>query len=166
MQRIVPTIISLQQHMDCMEREPVIYRPHSCPHCGFTKLWGHGSYERQANRHSIGYGSLDPVLVPRFLCLGCRQTCSRLPECVAPRRWYGWTLQQSVLLILLNGLSLRQCSAQFGLDRHTVRRWWMWLCERRDEFGLILRSCFPDLGPAMPLSGVMAWLDSVGVVVP
>lgn len=166
MRRIVPTIFSVQQHRHCLETEPVIYRPHSCPYCGFTKLWGHGRYERKGNRHSIRSGSLDPVLVPRYLCLGCRHTCSRLPECVPPRRWYSWTFQQLVLLTLLSGRSLNKSSTQFDLDRHTVRRWRIWLCERRDEFGLLLRSCFPELGPAMPLSGAMAWLDSMGLVVP
>jgi hypothetical protein len=98
---------------------------------------------------------------------------------VAPRRWYDWALQQMVLLMLLSGGSLRRCSAQSGLDRQTVRRWWAWLRERSDEFGLFLRARFPGLGravdfcgfwrgcvDAMPLSGAMAWLDREGVVVP
>lgn len=179
MQRIVPAILSLQQHLDSLEREPLIYRPATCPHCGLAKLWGHGCYERKADRGSLSAGSLNPIPIPRFFCQGCRQTCSRLPECVAPRRWYGWALQQVVLLMLLSGCSLHGCSAQSGLDRHTLRRWWAWLGERSDEFGLFLRARFPELGravdvggfwqrcwQAMPLSGAMAWLDGVGVVVP
>jgi transposase-like protein len=179
MQRIVPAILSLQQHLDSLEREPLIYRPAVCPHCGLARLWGHGCYERKADRGSSGSRTLNPIPIPRFFCQGCRQTCSRVPECVAPRRWYGWAVQQVVLLMLLGGCSLRRCSAQSGFDRRTVRRWWIWLCGRGEEFGFWLRARFPELGRAadfsgfwqacwqtMPLSRAMAWLDRDAVAVP
>jgi len=179
MQRIVPAITSLQQHLDALEREPVVYRPAVCPHCGLAGLWGHGCYDRKADRRPDASGALNPIPIPRFFCRGCRQTCSRVPECVAPRRWYGWALQQVVLLLLLGGGSLHGCAAQTGLDRRTVRRWWGWLQARHAEFGLFLRARFPELGrtvdfrgfwqgcwQAMTLSQAMAWLDHEGVVVP
>ena len=179
MQRIVPAILSLQQHLDALNREPVIYRPSACPHCGLGRLWGHGCYERKADRRPEPCGSLNPIPIPRFFCQGCRQTCSRLPECIAPRRWYGWALQQAVLLLVLGGGSLHQAALRFGLDRRTVRRWWAWLCDCTDAFGLGLRARFPELGravdfrefwrgcwQAMPLSRAMAWLDREGVAVP
>jgi hypothetical protein len=122
---------------------------------------------------------MNPIPVPRFFCQGCRQTCSRLPECIAPRRWYGWTVQQVVLLWLLGGGSLHQAAVQGGVDRQTVRRWWVWLRERSEAFGFWLRARFPDLGravdfsrfwrgclAAMPLSRAMAWLDRDAVAVP
>jgi hypothetical protein len=98
---------------------------------------------------------------------------------VAPRRWYGWALQQVVLLLLLGGGSLHWCAAHTGLDRRTVRRWWGWLGDRSEAFGLFLRARFPELGRAMDccgfwqgclktmtLSQAMAWLDREGVAVP
>jgi hypothetical protein len=122
---------------------------------------------------------MNPVSIPRFYCQGCRQTCSRLPECIAPRRWYEWAVQQVVLLWLLKGGSVHQAAAQGGVDRHTVRRWWGWLKERGETFGFWLRSRFPELGRAvdfagfwqgclslMPLSRAMVWLDLAGVTVP
>jgi transposase-like protein len=179
MQRIVPAILSLAQHQDVLEREPVTYRPAACPHCGLARLWGHGCYVRKADRQREPSGSMNPVSIPRFYCQGCRQTCSRLPECVAPKRWYGWALQQVVLLCLLGGGSLHQAAAQGGVDRHTVRRWWRWLHDRSATFGFWLRSRFPERGRAvdiagfwtgclasMPLSQAMAWLDRDGVTVP
>jgi len=179
MQRIVPSILSLQQHRDSLERQPVIYRPVACPHCGLARLWGHGCYERKADRRPGPFGSMNPIPVPRFFCQGCRQTCSRLPECIAPRRWYGWAVQQVVLLWLLCGGSLHQAAVQGGVDRQTVRRWWAWLRERSEAFGFWLRARFPDLGRAvdfsgfwrgclvaMPLSRAMAWLDRDAVAVP
>ena len=46
-------------------------------------------------------------MVVRMLGLtGCRRTCSRLPLCIAPRRWYDWALQQVVLQNLFDGNAL------------------------------------------------------------
>ena len=179
MQRIVPSILSLQQHRDSLERQPVIYRPVACPHCGLARLWGHGCYERKADRRPRPFGSMNPIPVPRFFCQGCRQTCSRLPECIAPRRWYGWAVQQVVLLCVLGGGSLHQAAVRGGVDRHTVRRWGTWLRGRSEAFGFLLRARFAELGRAvdftefwqgclraMPLSRAMAWLDREGLAIP
>jgi transposase-like protein len=179
MQRIVPAILTFEQHRDALERAPVIYRPSACPHCGLAKPWGHGCYARKADRRPQTSCSLNPIAIPRFFCRGCGQTCSRLPECLAPRRWYGWAVQQVVLMWLLGGGSLHQAAGQGGVDRHTVRRWWGWLRDRSETFSFWLRSRFPELGRAvdrgefwplcwqvMPLSGAMAWLDRDGVAVP
>jgi transposase-like protein len=179
MQRIVPAIQSLHHHRDLLEQESVIYRPAACPHCGLARLWGHGCYARKSDRRPEPSCSLNPVSIPRFFCQGCRHTCSRLPECIAPRRWYGWAVQQVVLLWLLAGGSVHQAADQGGVDRHTVRRWWGWLKERSETFAFRLRSRFPDLGRAvdfagfwhgclesMSLSRAMAWRDLEGVLVP
>lgn len=179
MSRIVPAIASLSHHFETLRQSPEVYRPSTCPHCGLGRLWGHGCYERKADRRPGPGGSLNPIPIPRFLCQGCRQTCSRLPECIAPRRWYDWAVQQVVLLWLLGGGSLHQAAVQGGVDRHTVRRWWAWLKERSATFGFWLRGGFPEWGRAvegagfwqgcwnaMPLRRVMAWLDGQGLVVP
>ena len=179
MLRIVPAIASLQQHLDTLDRRPELYRPPRCPHCGLNVLWGHGCYERKADRDRSSDGVLNPIPIPRFFCQGCRHTCSRLPECIAPRRWYGWVVQQLALQLLLVGCSLQRCSAWVGLDRRTVRRWWQWLKTRSDEFAFVLRSRLAALGRAvdfrsfwcqclerLTLGEAMGWLDRNGVVVP
>ena len=179
MYRIVASIISLQQHLDSLANNPIIYRPRVCPHCSFGQLWCHGCYERKADRTGSALDSLNPIPIPRYLCRGCHQTCSRLPECIAPRRWYNWSFQQMVLWLLLSGCSLCQCSRQCGLDRRTIRRWWTWLNERGQVFEWMLRARFPELGrtvnfegfwqnclQTMPLSQVMAILDREGLRVP
>lgn len=91
---------------------------------------------------------MSKIATPR-LCLGRHQTCSRLPECIAPRRWYNWVTQQIVILMLLCNYSLCCCSQQYRLDRRTIRRWWNELHERSHEFELFLRVRFPDLGRSM-----------------
>jgi transposase-like protein len=179
MYRIVASINSLQQHLDSLANHPIIYRPRVCPHCSFGQLWRHGCYLRKADRTGATSSSLNPIPIPRFLCRGCHQTCSRLPECIPPRRWYHWVIQQAVLLMLLTECSLRRCAKQCGPDRHTVRRWWRELQERHHEFAWLLRMRFPELGrsvdcsafwqncwQSMSLSQAMAWLDREGVIVP
>lgn len=179
MPRIVPSITSLTQHLETLRHAPEVYRPPACPHCGLCGLWCHGCYERKADRSSEPSERLNPIPVPRFLCQGCGRTCSRLPACTTPRRWYGWSVQQLVLQLLLVGCSLHRCGCWMDLDRRTVGRWWGWLKARGDEFSLFLRSRFPELGRTVDLGSfwsavlmrlglmnTMAWLDGQGVVVP
>ena len=105
MLRIVHSFITLEQHLRSIVTTPQSYHPGRCPHCGRTCLWAHGFYERKADRSVAG--ALNPVPVPRYCCAGCGRTCSRLPLCVCPLRWYGWALQQLVLSLILFGVSLR-----------------------------------------------------------
>jgi len=140
-----------------------------------NRLWRHGCYFRKADRD----GPLNPITIPRFSCYGCRHTCSRLPQCIAPRRWYGWTLQQQVLQSLLGGASLRASAAAVAVARRTVRRWWQWLTARHEHFSFFLRSRFPEWGRTsawqmfwltclahLSLGGAMTALDVDGVSVP
>ena len=106
MNRIVATVISLAQHLSLLVHEPEVYRPPACPHCGLGKLWRHGCYQRKVERGVGSNAARDPVPVPRFRCPGCQRTCSRLPACIAPRRWYDWGVQQVVLRALAGGASL------------------------------------------------------------
>lgn len=148
MHRIVGNITSLSQHLITLATDPEQYRPAACPHCGCAGVWRHGCYYRKADRGAgAGAGkSLNPVAVLRFVCRACARTCSRLPACIAPRRWYDWAVQQAVLMLLLGGMSLHGCARASGLDRRTVRRWGDWLRGRNGQFAFFLRSRRPELG--------------------
>ena len=180
MYRIVPGITTLAQHIKMLFSRPEVYHPPQCPTCGLAGLWKHGFYTRNADRNVIlKEECLPPILIPRYLCSGCGHTCSRLPSCIAPRRWYSWLFQQQVLLFLLASYSLHGCKVEYGVCRSTVRRWWNWLESRTSTFEFFLRSRFPEWGRFsdfksfwvgalgnMPLSEVMACLDNDGVTVP
>ena len=130
MPRIVPAITTLLQHLHMLSNSPEVYRPSACPHCGLGGLWSHGCYERKPDRGPHSSGTLNPIPIPRYFCRGCGRTCSRLPQCIAPRRWYGWAVQQLVLQLLLAGCSLHRCACWMGLDRRTAGRWRGWLDDR------------------------------------
>jgi transposase-like protein len=146
MNRIVGNVTSLVQHLIAVATDAEIYRPQACPHCRRAGMWRHGCYHRKADRGAGGAESLNPVPVPRFWCRACERTCSRLPACIAPRRWYDWLVQQTVLVLLLGGGSMCHCARCTGRDRRTVRRWRDWLRQRGDEFAFFLRSRLPELG--------------------
>jgi hypothetical protein len=171
MRRILATITTLDQHEEALRTDPEAYRPQACPHCGLSGLWRHGFYHRKADR-SAGAESRNPVQVLRFLCNPCQGTCSRLPLCIAPRRWYDWGVQQIALLLLLSGCSLAACTQQCGLGRHTLGRWRAWLSLHSETFKFWLCSRFPELGriadhalfwrhvfDTLSLARAMAWLD-------
>ena len=147
MNRIVGTIITLNQHFDAIANGGGVYRPTRCPHCRCAGLWHHGCYQRKADRRTAGIEPRrNPVAILRFLCRACLRTCSRLPACIAPRRWYDWAMQQVALLLLLSGASLRQGERQTGCVRSTLRRWRDWLHTRSVPFTFVLRSRWPELG--------------------
>jgi len=171
MNRIVASIASFAEHLIAVVSDPEQYRPEACPHCRLAGVWRHGCYHRKADRNAGGGPSLNPVPVLRFLCRSCARTCSRLPACIAPRRWYDWVVQQAVLL-LLGGMSLHGCARSSGRDRRTVRRWRDWLHERGEQFALFLRSRWSELGRAadfesfwrnvieeLSLQRAVVWLD-------
>lgn len=172
MHRIVLNIPTLDQHFSALNQSPDAYRPARCPHCGRGVLWRHGCYYRKADRGRQPGPSRNPVPIRRYCCASCHRTCSRLPLCIAPRRWYDWAVQQAVLICLLCGESLHRTCRCAGIARRTVRRWRDWLFERSDSFALFLRSRFPEWGrtidrgafwknalETMSLGQVMAWLD-------
>ena len=177
MHRILASITTLASHAAALASSSDAYRPRNCPHCNGCKLWGHGYYARKADREPGSDGSFNPVAIARFLCAACLRTCSRLPLCIAPRRWYNWAVQQFVLMLTLMGFSVRRCSVCAGVGRHTVRRWRDWLCQRSEEFVFHLRSRFAELGRApdtpmlwyrvmheMTLGVAMAGLDQDQIV--
>lgn len=171
MNRILVSIASLDEHVNAVAMNPDIYRPQACPHCDYSRLWNHGCYYRKADRSGLGQ-SLNPVPVLRYQCASCKKTCSRLPACIAPRRWYDWAMQQIVLMLILTGCCVQGCADFSGCARSTVRRWSNWLGRRAELFAFHLRSRFAELGrspqgeafwqhllPDMGLMRVMSWLD-------
>jgi transposase-like protein len=179
MSRILPSIGTLVQHLFSLANQPALYRPASCPHCGKEGLWNHGYYHRKADREQRKEERLDPVPIPRYYCKSCARTCSRLPSCIAPHRWYSWAVQQSVIVLLLKGFSFYKAAKCCQPGRRTISRWWHRLEEQFVEHGFHLRNRFPELGrhadfasfwsacfEQMPLADAMAWLDRDGVVVP
>lgn len=164
MRRIVASIAALEQHVEAVHVTPGLYRPSCCPHCGIKVVWQHGFYYRKADRRTQSEESLNPVPIRRYCCSVCRHTCSRLPLCIAPRRWYDWTVQQGVLIQLLNGFSRRECARGAAPSRHTVARWWHWLQERTAHFEFHLRARDPELGRVAGFAAVWAKVfESLGL---
>src|SRR5262249_22080579 len=172
MHRIVSTVTTLDQHFSAIAQTPDVYHPPRCPHCGHGKLHSHGCYYRKADRDSPPDKTRNPIPIRRYCCVGCRHTCSRLPMCIAPRRWYHWGCQHAALYCLVCGQSLRSTAGQTGRARSTLRRWRNWLLERSETFIFYLRSRFPELGryvgpgafwkntlSTFSLGQAMAWLD-------
>lgn len=120
---IIAEIASLVQYLKCIKEEPEALRPDRCPHCGKLGVWRHGCYPRKADRTNAGESSLNPIWIHRFFCPECHRTCSALPECIPPRRWYCWDVQQSAFLWLLAGKSLRTAARDVMPSRHTLTRW-------------------------------------------
>lgn len=173
MKRIVAGITSLEQHLQTMRESPEVYRPAACPHCGIKIVWVHGLYHRKADLCHRGEASLNPVPILRYCCSACRRTCSRLPECIAPRRWYNWFLQQIGLRAVLDPTQAAAAAGGPTPALRTQRRWRQWLEERGVVFRFFLASRFPELARAgedtefwlgvfatLGLSGAMAWLDA------
>ena len=179
MSRIIPQIVTLSQHLLTLEQEPDRYRPFRCPFCGLAgKIHAHGFYRRKANRHREP-GVPAEIPIPRFFCAECKKTCSRLPECLPPRRWYQWVVQQALLTARLMGESLRKAAGRITVARQTGRRWWGWLQAKSDQFAFYLKDRFPDLGRTVDLSdfwgrfladhslsSAMVMIDQQGVIVP
>jgi hypothetical protein len=178
MNRIVASVTTLLQHVEAVKLTPEVYRPPCCPHCGIKIVWQHGCYTRKADRRHDGDGSLNPLPILRYRCSGCRRTCSRLPLCIAPRRWHDWSVQQGVLEWLLNGFSRHHCArCAAAPDRRTVGRWWHWMQACGQTFEFHLRSRLPELGRvaefadfwrqvfnSMGLAAAMALLDQEMIV--
>lgn len=146
MRRIVIGITSLEQHLQMLSQNPEVYRPHSCPDCGFGKLWVHGNYDRKADRIGVGEDNLNPIPIPRYRCAGCWCTCSRVPECIAPRRWYNWIVQAVCLRAVMRGAEPEGEASLSHPARRTIGRWWRWLQECGPVFRFHLSSRFAELG--------------------
>lgn len=145
-QTIMPNILDLAQHVFNQNSSMAHYCPELCSSCGHPRLWGHGTYPRKADRSGDGKQSLNPILIARFYCPECDKTCSVLPECISPRRWYLWAIQQAVILAYLGGASIRQISRQFQPCRKTIKRWFDDLADKFNEHAFSLKARFLFLG--------------------
>jgi len=116
-------IHTLKQHVRHLHTQPQEYQPQRCPSCGFHTLWAHGYYQRQADREHGSQDSLNPIRIPRYRCPHCRHTCSTLPACLPPRRWYPWSLQQQALEQSVRGHSICQIAQALIPARTTISRW-------------------------------------------
>lgn len=174
---IVAGILLLAQHIKTLQKTPEYYSIDRCPHCGKSGVWHHGHYSRKADRSSSG--ELNPIFIPRFYCPACKHTCSILPECIPPRRWYLWCVQQAVLLNVIFGKSLHAVSRLIQPSRSTCRRWWHGLKDKflqhRDalcahlnelgraiDFGDFWQLCFDHLS----LDRAMLICHRAGVAIP
>jgi transposase-like protein len=120
---IIAGILSLIQYLEILKNEPKFYRLEKCLCCGKASPWLHGYYPRKADRSSNPGESLNPILIQRFFCPECRKTSSALPECIPPKRWYLWDVQQAALLLLLAGQSLNATAKKIMPSRYTIKRW-------------------------------------------
>ena len=179
MRYILPGIKTLAQHIQQLITDPNHYRPKQCATCGKSGLWCHGTYGLKADRENPSTHSLNPILIPRFYCPSCYRTCSVLPECIPPRRWYLWAIQQATLLAVFLGKSIYHSAREHLPSRFTVSRWFNRLVEQfhhhrfhlsahlaqlgyTDSFEAFWQACFQKLN----LSGAMCLLNQAGVVVP
>ena len=124
---IVAGILLLTQHLTTLKENPNYYRSKFCPHCGRAGVLNHGHYDRKSDRS----GELNPISILRFFCPHCRKTHSVLPECIPPKRWYLWDIQQSVLFKIISGESMRTVSRSEQPGLSTCKRW---LKQFKDQF--------------------------------
>lgn len=143
---IVSDILTLAQYFSTTQQQVLLYNQGHCPHCGQAGLWNHGHYERKADRTRGANKSLNPILIQRFICKHCRRTCSVLPECIPPKRWYLWDMQQIALWMLLAGNSLSACAKKIIPSRHTIKRWKTRLKEQFHLHKDVLCDQFVELG--------------------
>jgi transposase-like protein len=178
---IEPNINSIEQYILFVTKHGhKALRPAGCPYCGKADPWCHGSYARKADRVKRTTGSLNPVNIFRFFCKCCKRTCSVLPECIAPKRWYLWVIQQVALLLAINGYSRRFISTKLLPSRSTLRRWHnrfelmfkmhaLHLCSRSPELGRRVAS-IPIFWTAclkkMSLARAMYWINHAGGIIP
>jgi len=178
MRFIIPDITNLPDYFfnfdDIMDQYHNDCKP--CPHCGAHSLWKHGFYERKPDRET---GEYNFTLHQRYICRYCHKTCSVLPECIPPRRWYIWKIQQSALSQYLSGISIKSIAKSILPSRSTVSRWIDELKEKFLVYADTLKSLVPSLGyysnfnsfwqgclDQWSLSSIMLTLNNHGLDVP
>ena len=148
---ILADILTLIQYQEMYIKDTKQPRLERCLCCGKAKLHRHGSYPRKADRSGESE-SLNPIFIQRYYCPECRRTCSALPECMPPYRWYLWEVQQAALTLLLAGKSVYAASKVIAPSRHTIARWWTRFHERFRLHKDILCNHIADLGRTIAFS--------------
>jgi|TARA_B110000091_G_scaffold89899_1_gene98493 hypothetical protein len=72
-------------------------------------------------------------MIQRYFCNGCKKTFSALPECISPRRWYTWEVQQQILLFFILGGSAYSIAKKCTPSYKTISRW---LARAKERFKL------------------------------
>jgi transposase-like protein len=179
MVHIVADVVSLVQYLSTLNNGPERYRLKYCLCCGKAGVWLHGCYPRKADRSGLAEESLNPIWIQRFYCPDCRRTCSVLPECIPPRRWYLWEVQQVALLLILSGKSFYAAAKEIIPSRYTIARWTTRFKEQLHLHKDVLCNHFVELGRVVgftdfwqaclkqiPLSSAMRLCHVAGVPVP
>ena len=122
MMYILPDILSLIQYKNEVENNPDRVRLSQCVCCGRLNPWLHGTYPRESDRVNPSSTSQNPILIQRYYCPACQKTSSVLPECIPPRRWYLWDMQQLVIFLCAAKMS-SAVSTTIRPSRQTISRW-------------------------------------------
>jgi transposase-like protein len=177
---ILASILSLTQHLSTLKNNPENYYLECCPQldCGKSGLWRHGYRYRKADREEE-QTTLNPIPIQRLYCPTCKRTCSILPECIPPKGWYLWVIQQAAMQLFLSGMSLNKISQQIKPSRWIISRWIKRFQEKFHEHALHLKTkwswlgyciSFQDFWSALlnkiSLSHVMLFLNNQGIFVP
>jgi hypothetical protein len=178
---IVASILSLMQHLFTLKNDPKKYTLDCCPYgdCGKSGLWRHGYRYRKADRENEPRSTLNPVAILRLYCPACKRTCSLLPECIPPLRWYLWVIQQAAMHAYFIGQSFNKISQQIKPSRWTIGRWVKRWQEKFKEHALHLKTKWSWLGyhtsfndfwiailKKVELSHAMIFLSHQGLFVP
>jgi len=140
MQIISPGIISLVEHLKQLDYLKLL-GVEKCCSCGMADtLHRHGYYYRKPDREANPVESLNPIKIQRFICTCCHKTYSVLPECISPRRWYLWEVQQFVVQQRLLGKTWDLISNGCGASIKTCRRWFNRLRDRFAWHADVLRN--------------------------
>ena len=144
---ILAGFTSLIQYKDIVESSSdELSRLERCLCCGKLNPWRHGTYSRESDRINPSSESLNSILIHRYYCPSCGKTCSVLPECIPPRRWYLWETQQAAILLFLLKGSARAVEKQVTPSRYTIKRWVAWLITQFKLQKDVLCSHFPSFG--------------------
>lgn len=144
--KIIAGIKTLSKHLEKLKSNRDDYCPSSCKKCCGLVIHSHGCYYRKASRDSHLDDADNPIPIPRFRCKGCGITFSCLPECIPPRRWYTWSVQEEALSQLLTLKNFTQGAKKLVPSRRTLSRWWdAW---KRDHpvYADLIQAQYPTLG--------------------
>lgn len=149
MVHIIADIRLLVQYINLLKNNSKEIHLDHCLYCGKSNPWRHGGYCREADRINPSSDSLNSVFIQRYYCTGCQKTCSILPECIPPRRWYLWDLQHVIFLLLLSGRSAYAIAKEHIPSYKTIKRWLDRFLEQFRFHKDALCTHLPELGRAI-----------------